>query len=537
MKFVMMSDTHYISRRMMCDPGNTEVLNDILVTEEALRQAAKEDCGTIIISGDLTDDGDLYSHEDFAKLLKEIKSSGKKVYVIFATHDFHHHRAYVRMKDDIPVKFRSRPWEMPYADPENIRYRDYVTDEFAGLDEEKCRPSLVPALSPEEIWTLYREFGPDEAYSVCETDFSYCVDLDENTRMLMLNDIFRNEEAMEDISASYTPTCFKWIKQMIAEAERDGKFICVCTHHPLIPAVPAHRLTASKRNLRTPYTVHILADMGINLAFTGHTHLNDVGFAKSDKGNTLCDIATASVRFFPPQYRKVDLDGKKGMVEYETVEIGKPAGADFGDAATYGYYRKKMYDEYYAQFCGKDTFSARKLRTLKIGDLYFLVKKASGLSPTEYGLLKDKLFFDYVMDLVLNMLSGETPYGPGTPEYKFGMGVAAVADSIIEAVPFRNIRKDSLGGYTVSQIVETLLFTDGPDNNKGYLDFTRMPAESGRKGQFSSRAGDIFTVLMLAAAVVISPALPVAFPAFLAAESVKCRKKRKREIKGPNYRY
>ena len=77
MKFVMMSDTHYISRRMIADKSDAETMLQPAVTEQALRQAA-ENADTIIISGDLTDDGDRPSHEDFIKLLRELKAQGKR---------------------------------------------------------------------------------------------------------------------------------------------------------------------------------------------------------------------------------------------------------------------------------------------------------------------------------------------------------------------------------------------------------------------------------------------------------------------------
>lgn len=508
-KLVMMSDTHYISRRMLCNPDNRLWLNQIEVTEQALKQAAEEDTDTIIISGDLTDDGDLYSNEDFVELLRDLKSKGKNVYVIFATHDFHHHRAYVRMKDDTPAQFNSRPWEMPYYKEGSISYHDYVKDEFKGLSEEECTPKLVRSVTPEELWEMYREFGPDQAYSVFEPDFSYCIDLDEKTRVLMLNDIFRNEEALADISASFTPGCFRWMEKMIAEAKRDGKFIFAVSHHPLIPVVPAHRLMTGPRNLRTPYTAHILADMGINLAFTGHTHATDVGYACSDAGNYICDIATPSVRFFPPYYRMLDLDGLNGKLSYRMVEIKKPETMKIDKESLYEFYRKDMYDEYYRDICGKNNFIGKKLRKLKVGDVYFLFRGAAKLTKEEYNEVKDMKMFDYVFGLVLNMMEGKSEYEPGSAGYKLGIGIAAVVDSVVDAQPFKDLRKSVFKGYTAFEVIEPLLFTNGASNKDDTIDFTKGPVEKFKTQPAKSHMGPVLMAVLSILVIILSPLAPV----------------------------
>lgn len=519
MKFVMMSDTHYLSRRTIANE-NRKLLCEPAVTEQALRQAADEkDCDAIIISGDLTDLGDRYSHEDFVEILREIKKK-KKVYVIFATHDFHHHRAFVD-KPGTDVKYPSKPWEMPYFDPEKA---------------EGSLPELVDAVSPEEIFEMYREFGPDDAYSVRACDFSYCIDLDENTRCLMLNDIFRNEEALHDNSASFTPGCFRWIKQMKDEADRDGKFIFAVSHHPFIPAVPAHRLKASPRNLRTPYTGHLLADMGINLAFTGHTHCIDTGFCRSDKGNLLCDIASPSVRFYPPMYRTVDLDGKNGRVSYDCVEVKKPEGTSIPDSNLFDYYARDMYDEYIVPLKSKDNFTGRLLRKLTLGKVMFLARSGK-LTKKEKAAIGNKNFADFVMELVYNMMRGDGSYFPGTPEYKFARGFAAAADSIVNAVPFYDIRRKMLQGYSVWELLEPMLYPLSLSNMKDDFDFTVEAPKKFDTSPAKSHAGAVVMVIAFILTVILCPLLPpAAIVAFISGTINKKRALKKNPPK-PLMRY
>lgn len=54
MKFAMMSDTHYISRRMITDKTDKELMLQPAVTEAAVLQAAKDN-DMLFIIGDLTE--------------------------------------------------------------------------------------------------------------------------------------------------------------------------------------------------------------------------------------------------------------------------------------------------------------------------------------------------------------------------------------------------------------------------------------------------------------------------------------------------
>lgn len=517
MKFAVMSDTHYISRSMA---SSEDMLIDIATSEQAVLQAA-EQSDTIIITGDLTDEGDRPSHEDFARFLKGIKEKGKNVYVIFATHDFHHHRAYVNKRE--PGKnYSSKPWEMPYFNP----------DEYNGE-----LPHIEEALTPEEIWDLYYEFGPEQAYSVCAPDFSYCIDIDEKTRCLMLNDIFRNEEALHDISASFTPGCFRWIKQMIDEAKRDGKYIFVCSHHPFLPAVPAHRIKTSNRNLRSPYTAHLLADMGINLAFTGHTHLVDIDYLTSDKNNILLDVASPSVRFFPPQYRMVEIDADAGTVNCEIVNVKVPESVSVPNNDLYGYYRKRMYNDELMPIKGKDNFVGKLLRWLSLGHLYFLAKKNAALSREERKKLKEINFADFIMELVFNMMTGDGKFTPDTVEYRFTMGLAAALDSIIDAQPFVDIRNKILRGYKITEIVEPMLYPDYIPNTNGNFSFISKPEKKNKPSVAKSHAGGILMTVVFILAVILCPLYPVVGIAWLIAKMVNKRKQLKINPDKPILRY
>lgn len=536
MRFAIMSDTHYISRRMIADETDKELMLQPAVTEAAVLQASK-DCDVIFIVGDLTDSGDRFSHEDFSEFLRKVKQNGTKIYVIFATHDFHHHKAYVRKYGE-KIEFKHQPWNRPWFDIEKADWKKLVKEEFSSLPEEELVPGLVPALSPEEIWEAYREFGPDEAYSVHEPSFSYCLDLDETTRCLMLNDIFRNEEALKDKSPTYSPSCLRWIKKMFDEAKRDKKYIFFCSHHPLLPAVPAHRLGAGKgnRDMRSPAVGHMLADMGFNLAFTGHSHFCDVGCLRSDSGNHLWDITTPSVRFYPPAYREIELDGENETVTYNCKYINSVESTKTEEESLFEHYHNVFYNDYYRLVTGSNATVKKLMDRLTVKDIYFLVKSKARLTDEEYNKIKNLKIFDLIIESAFNMLIGDGAYTPDTPEYRILMPLCAMLDSIIDTQPFINVKDKYLGGYSVSEIIEPMLFNNSVPDREGTLNLTEVPQPRMDTPVYKSQTGNILMGVIYVFSLVLSTLAPVAAAIVPPVLTVK-KKLKNKNPKGPFYRY
>ncbi len=291
MKFAVISDTHYLSDSMLCPGAPEDARLKKKINCAVFRSLAKTDAfDTVLITGDLTDAGDEASHREYIELLREVKESGKHVYVLTATHDFQFSRSYA-MKKGWPVSYQAHPWNLAWFDKDHFDYRS-ITAKPEGLSDAECVPPLVKPCTPEQLWELYAEFGRDQAFSEFAPDYSYCVKLEEKIWCLMLNNNFRDVDPMNNMSPSYSPGCLRWIEETVREARAEGAFIFACTHHPLVPPVPAYKLGGGDRNMRRAYVAHMLADLGIPLVFSGHTHFADVGFARSDRGNLLCDITT-----------------------------------------------------------------------------------------------------------------------------------------------------------------------------------------------------------------------------------------------------
>ena len=528
MRFAVLSDTHYISKNVLYDGGKGSprcLLRRQINIDAFASLGARTDIDTVLITGDLTDAGDMDSHREFAELLRQLKATGKNVYVLTATHDFHFSRAYVSVYEQ-PLRFRARPWEKPWCDMEHTDFQSLVTDEFSGLSAEECVPLVRPVATPDDLWEIYREFGRDQAFSTCESAYSYAVKLDDKTWCLMLNNNFRDYDANYDASPSYSPACYKWIQGIMEQAKKEGAFVFACTHHPLVPPVPAYKLGGTPRNMRNPTVCHYLADLGLTLVFSGHTHFANIVFGSSDRGNVLCNVTTPSLSFLPPAWRIAELDGAQKRLRLTTVDVEK--------TPEMGVTEPTLRQHFISEFISDQRRSMERLPHglgkvvlgLELRHLYPLCRGKAGLTDAEYQTVRHRKFFDLVMDLTVNMQAGDGRYTPDTPEYKFLCGLCAVLDSIVRAQPFYPLEK-KLQGYTLWEIVRPMLFQNGvPDNDADFV-FDRLPEQRFDVTPPASYAGDVLMLLVSAVAALLSPAAPAAAALAVPALTLLKRKKLK----------
>ncbi|MBR0508692.1 MAG: metallophosphoesterase [Clostridia bacterium] len=532
MKFAVLSDTHYISRSTLYGEGSPrDVLrHDINVAVfDALEK--RTDIDTVLITGDLTDAGDLDSHREFIVLLQKLKASGKNVYVLTATHDFHFSRAWVSMYD-FPVRYRERPWETPWFDREGTDYKSLVTEEFADLPAADCVPQLKQVAFPDDLWEMYREFGRAQAFSACDSAYSYAVKLEDKLWCLMLNNNMRDVDALFDFSAAYSPACYRWIEGIVRQAKAEGAFVFACTHHPLVPPSPGYKIGGTTRNMRNSRICHTLADIGLSLVFSGHTHFADVAFGESDAGRVLCNVTTPSICFYPPAWRLAELDPAEHRLKLTAVPVEKTDAMQVGEETLRAHFAEEFIAEWRRKMAGLPHGLGNIVLRLELGHLYPLVRRASGLTKAEFEPVRHRRLFDLMMDLTLNMQAGDGRYTPDTPEYRFMMGLAAVADSVIAAQPFIPIEK-KLQGYTVSQIIEPLLYNNGvPDNDADFV-FDRLPEDRFTPPHLSSRAGDAIMIVLSIAAALLSPLSPLAAAAAIPVMTL--RKKRRPPLRPERY--
>lgn len=443
---------------------------------DALFDAAAKDSRSdiILISGDLTSNGDLNSHKEIIEKLRRLKSQEKRVYVITATHDFRN---------------------------------GGLTDAYRG--DEKIS---VPTATRDMLFDMYREFGPDEALAVHRESMSYVVQLKDGYRLFALND-----DTNQNGKSGFSEECFEWISEQAKAARHDGQLIIAMTHHPLIAPSPLYEMIG-KGNMLGDCDIRLeqLADLGVSFVFTGHTHIHNISDYYSSRGNHIYDICTGSPIGYPGVMRLVTFDERVRITTEYTPEpesftknnrrlsdvlenqfIGvirnmiKVAAFDIdalADAAQSISIKPKVIYKFAPVI--KPVF--KFLNALTVGTVAKWTKKETGLQKSDYEDIKDIKVVDVITELVLNLYAGESKYPPNTPIYKITVGFLHIADSIIKALHI-NFKKITGTSESVTQLVKPLLFNDNIDSYTAELDYPEYFSQ-GEKGSIPEKAISIETV-------------------------------------------
>lgn len=454
LKFTVITDTHYYSKRNWI-AGNSDDFppesGQLLVkySEEIIRDtfnklSRNDEIDIILISGDLTNNGEIPSHEEMRDVLKELKNRGKMIYVITATHD----------------------------------YDDGFMPAY-GRDQNN-NPVPVPRLVRDKLMDYYGEFGYNDAISVHEESLSYVAQLSEGYRLLALNDDYGNPHC------GYSEDCFEWVKAQVERAEREGQFLVAMTHHPVIAPSVLYRLIGAndmldKHELRAKQ----FADMGLPFILTGHSHVHNISSVTTESGNTLYDISTGALTGFPPVYREIEIIPDERKIDVKSFFADHVAGIDT-DGLTLTEYTKKLFlgsiadaienaENNYEAFMdfavgmslSKEVTAKYKfifqiiskcLNRLTFGKVYKFVRFSSKVSSDEIKPVYNKKVVPFIIDAVANLYKGDGNIEKSSPEYKIAESVLKKFDRLLK--PFSKKLK-AIGLENISSAVLPLLHNDG----------------------------------------------------------------------------
>lgn len=457
LKIQFITDTHYYSRKNGTEGKAYEkdesksqmvVKDSDLVLKRAFDMLC-EDTSTdiVVLSGDTTRNGELTSHEEFIEMLRDLKKRGKRVYVITATHDY---------QDGGATK---------------------------GFDGDK--QIEVPAVEERhDLWDMYYEFGPNEAIATHPHSLSYVVQLAPGYRLFALNDD-TNYKPEGERGSGYSDDCMQWIMEQLEDAKANDQFVIAMTHHPMISPSPFYSIIGKgdmQRNHET--TREIFADAGLQVMLTGHTHVHNIGYITTQKGNRFYDIACGALIGCPPVMRNVILDPKNARVDVDTVFVDNVEGLDT-NGKSFPDYMKGFFFGMIAKVIwamGNDidvladmtpAFSIPGEKVKKLGwlikpigkflnkltfkKIWKLCKKECGLKKSDIEDIKDNKVVDFILELVQNLYCGDSPYGPETREYKLTCGLLNVIDSFLDTIHL-SIGKFLKGATSVRGLVEPLLW-------------------------------------------------------------------------------
>ncbi|MBQ4604626.1 MAG: metallophosphoesterase [Clostridia bacterium] len=458
--FYHITDVHYYSKKnFACDyrtfpQPNTQIC--ILKSEEAFKKAleiieADENTNTVIITGDLTNHGESYSHEEVRDLLRDFTEKGGNPFVYTDNHDYPYFAVHSYGKNGEPVPAEHLP--------------------------------------EEEVKEMYTPFGRGKAFDTYDDGITYIAEI-----LPGLYHIAMGYDAEDKKSLHYpyfSDELMAWVKSHTEKAKEKGAMVTCSTHRPVVAPSPAYEVIGKGHTFSNgEKRMKELADMGVRLFFSGHSHVQCMREVVSDKGNKIYSVQTSSLAGFPPKMRKITIDTEKGTVDISTIDIDLPdLGMTFTEYARKGFlgiieaipYNMEHDVEAFANTQGgislpKDLimkhpgivmFLGRKLNALTYGKLAKFSKKYHNLKESDYADVKDKKFVSLLLEAIANLYRGNAPYSPDTAEYKITMGTIRKTEKLLSF--FRVDIKKALGGYTLSEFVEPLLYNSGLDDDNVIL--------------------------------------------------------------------
>lgn len=302
--FLVGSDLHYMSPSLLTDTTTEDFHaylaadRKMLVQSPALLHSFLDSVRAakprfVLLTGDLTKDGEKRSHQDLADSLATLRASGIAVYVIPGNHDVHN--------------------------PESESY---------GPSGAAATPSVTAT----EFASIYAACGYDQAIARDASSLSYVVDLMPGVRLLAMDPVRWLDNigaAKEKVGGRFQPQTVAWIRAQLRAAKADGKVVVGAMHHGIVE----HFQGQSTNPVSADYVVagfdslgRIFSEEGMRVVFTGHFHANDIATRALATGD-LTDIQTGSLVTSPSPFRSGTIHGTTLSVRSSRIrEIAQDLG-------------------------------------------------------------------------------------------------------------------------------------------------------------------------------------------------------------------
>jgi len=305
--FAVISDTHIYDSSLGSSGAAFEkvmnsdrklLLDSVDLLDYAIDNITASGVGFVLISGDLTKDGELINHRLVAEKLKRLTDANIKVYVVPGNHDVNN--------------------------PDAVK--------FSGDTHES-----VPTVSAGEFAQIYGDFGFNAALMRDDDSLSYVVQPVEGLWLLAL-DACRYRENVpgkeEIVSGKISQKTADWIASVLREAADKNKAVIAMIHHGVVEHWDG------QRKLHPDYLIHdyanfskFLASWNVRLVFTGHYHALDTVKGEYD-GKYIYDVETGSLVTAPCPIRYVKITNNTANIRTDTIVDKLHPGTVFAANAT-----------------------------------------------------------------------------------------------------------------------------------------------------------------------------------------------------------
>ncbi|MBO5773765.1 MAG: metallophosphoesterase, partial [Clostridia bacterium] len=448
------TDVHYFPLSYGYLGGDTDFSKKVITSSkltveshlyvmEALEQIVEENPDYLVVTGDLTTDGEIQAHVEVANLLRQtqnrVRENGNEdfqIFVIFGNHDLYNEEAFDYSQDGsarlLPNATRYDMTKV-YS---SLGYPDLTDDEIATYYDTKA--DLTNNLCPYDdayvsgnstsgikfvnsttatttnIEWIYRENGAEQALINGEiTDYdqgeiSYVANVLKDYVVVGIDDGVSTVETQHHLGGILHENIQDFLSAKKSAGEFDGKNLMSLSHRNVLPHFTGEdSLLKDFTYYNTFETADFLADLGVRYSYSGHMHANDIESRVSLNGNLITDVETASATGYNAAVRYTKIE--RGSVGEDYAEnfstyIKKTETIDITSLVEMGY----IDDAYFARYDLEPFIEVKGGKTI--------ITDAAGYSANKV-LLKivDNMVYSYVdVDFIGNageMVAGMLPEG------------------------------------------------------------------------------------------------------------------------------
>ena len=251
------------------------------ITEAFLEEVRTAHPSALVLSGDLSQNGEKANHEALAEKLERVQAAGIPVLVIPGNHDINH------------------PWAATYFD-------------------DQVSPAEGP--SSEEFYQIYHKFGYDQAVSRASDSLSYVYRLDEKYWLMMLDSCMC--EPVHETGGKLSEETVAWMKTQLEEAKKQGVTVIPVSHHNLLDESTLYPEECTIEN--TKEVTALLEAYGVPVYLSGHLHLQRIKKHTSNLntpgGYGIREIVTSPLPMAPCQYSILNWQ-TDGSLSYHTKKV------------------------------------------------------------------------------------------------------------------------------------------------------------------------------------------------------------------------
>lgn len=260
------SDIHYIDKSLMGDLLDESLKkSDGKLTDyiDTLVSAFVEDMlevrpDLVVITGDLSFNGERISHETLASKLKRLNKDGIKTLVIPGNHDIL-----------------------------NVHAIDYSKDELYRTD----------TITVDDYKEIYHDFGYSDAYSIDPASLSYIYKASDSLYLLMLDsNTYEKNSGFAPSSEGYIrKETLNWLEDELSKIKDANKLVFL--HHPIlnVGANEEYHITNDTEFL------NFMARHDLKLAVSGHIHAQNY-LEKNVDDKLITNFGISSLAVYDHQY-------------------------------------------------------------------------------------------------------------------------------------------------------------------------------------------------------------------------------------------